>query len=89
MENPLLLTLQITQMMVNSGQCSAEFLSTYLGISDRTLKRHIASARHLGADIRPFRAGRHWIYECVNRDDIKKLGRLQRWIELEESRTLV
>lgn len=89
MENPLLLTLKITQMIVNSGECSAEFLSTYLDISDRTLKRHIAAARHLGADIKPFRAGRHWIYECVNAAELKKSGKLARWIELEETRSLV
>ena len=89
MENPLLLTLKITQMIVNSGECSAEFLATHLGISDRTLKRHIAAARHLGADIKPFRAGRHWIYECTNRDDLLRSGKLQRWIDLEESRSLI
>ncbi len=68
---------------------TSEELCAHFRISDRTLKRHIAEARQLGADIKACRVDGRWIWECQNSDELKKGGKLDRWIELEESRSLL
>lgn len=84
--NPLLTTLYILRT-IGEHQPTAEWLSNYYGISDRTLKRYLVDAKALGAELAPVKMmdGRyHWT--CENWPTIHQRGLLSRWIALEEER---
>lgn len=85
----LLNTLKLIKV-INCGYRKAEWLADYFNVSDRTLKRMIAEARELGAELKAERTieGGYWWY-CRNWNVIDERGLLERWIELEESRSVV
>lgn len=87
MSNPLLTTLYLIRECENPA--TAEELRERLDVSDRTLKRMIVEAKELGADLQSCRieGGYYWV--CRNWDQLQRRGLLARWIELEESRSLV
>lgn len=85
-QNPLLTTLYVTRS-IGENQPTAEWLCRYYEISDRTLKRYLDEARHLGAQLVPVKMmdGRyHWT--CENWNEIQQRGLLGRWIQIEEER---
>lgn len=84
--NSLLTTLEIISILSHRPSTAAELQSFY-PISIATLKRHLAEARHLGADIESVKSGKTSTYHLRNADQVSK--RLQRWIELERSRDLI
>lgn len=79
-------TLQIVEFL-NDGPQSSAVLEARYGIGVATLKRHIAEARHLGADIVSRRDGKGWKFHLQNGPAVITLCR--RWLELEHARTLV
>ena len=86
--NPLLTTLYVIRS-IGTWRPTAAWLTDHYEISDRTLKRHLAEAQQLGAELRPVKLndGRyHW--ECANWERLEATGRLDRWIDLEETRSL-
>lgn len=88
-QNPLLTTLYVIR---SAGEIrpTAEWLCRYYGLSDRTLKRYIEEGRQLGAQLRAVKladGAYHWQVE--NWESLEATGRLARWIDLEESRSLV
>lgn len=85
--NPHLETLLMVKRLADYGQCSAATLQTMGGVSSATLKRYVRDARLLGADIVSVSRGGVPVYECRNLPVIQQ--RLLRWIELEQSRSLV
>lgn len=86
--NPLLTTLHIIRS-IGTWRPTATWLTDHYEISDRTLKRHLAEAQQLGADLRSVkRNDGHYHWECTNWERLEATGRLTRWIELEESRSL-
>lgn len=86
--SPLLITLNIINDICDDSFSSAWLAKRY-GLSDRTFKRHIDEARHLGAVLKPYNTGGAWYWECENADQLRESGRLARWIALEKERDLV
>ena len=87
--NPHLTQLYVVRS-IGENQPTAEWLCRYYGISDRTLKRYIEEARHLGAKLAPLKMmdGRyHWT--CENYAQIQQRGLLARWIQIEEERETI
>lgn len=64
---------------------TADLMSRY-DVTERTVKRMIAEARHLGADIGSERRGRRYVWRVRNWPAIERIT--TRWIELEERRDL-
>ena len=85
MKNPLLITLQLIEAL-GRYDAGTETLGRQLDLSPATVKRYIADARLLGADIVSARVSGLWVYELRNWPSIK--ARTLRWIELEETRNL-
>lgn len=81
----MLTALYITRDLHNGAKTAAELKLTH-NISLATLKREIANARHMGADIISIREGKKSVYVLVNWDEVKNT--VTRWIELEETRNL-
>lgn len=83
-------TLTLVELIcANRGISSAE-LADRLQVSDRQVKRSIAWAKELGADIRPTRGaatdgGYGWV--CYNKLAIRP--RLDAWLSLERAQTLL
>lgn len=86
MNNPLLTTLEIVAALCARPSSAAELQAAFGNIGIATLKRHIAEARLLGADIESVKNGKASLYQVNNPDAIQ--ARLQRWIELEKTRDL-
>lgn len=86
MNSPLLTTLEIVSSLCVHSATAAELQSKFGSIGIATLKRHIAEARLLGANIESIKFGKSWCYHLKNKDEIRV--RLFRWIELEKSRDL-
>lgn len=84
--SPLLQALYIVRML-NTSPTSARMLAEGLGVSDSSVKRLIADARGMGADIRSYRSGGLHFYELRNPERVMPTVLL--WIDLEERRTLV
>jgi len=57
------------------------------GTSRATFNRRLQEARHMGAEIEAVQSGGAWVYRLVNWSAIAP--RVLRWLELEESRSLV
>jgi predicted DNA-binding transcriptional regulator YafY len=83
--NSLLTTLEIISALTVDSASASELQATF-GVSIATLKRHIAEARDLGADILSIKSGKTWTYSLQNSHQVR--ARLNRWIELERSRDL-
>lgn len=83
--NSLLTTLEITSYLSRKSATAAH-LQTEFGVSIATLKRHLAEARELGAEIDSVKIENVSTYELRNYPLISK--RLNRWIELEKARNL-
>lgn len=83
--NSLLTTLEIISVLTRDTASASELQATF-GISIATLKRHIAEARSLGADILSIKSGTTWTYVLQNSAQVRT--RLNRWIELERTRDL-
>lgn len=86
MNNRLLTTLEIIAALGDAPATVAELQAQFGDMSIATLKRHIAEARLLGADIASLKSGKSWNYQLNNKADIRV--RLARWIELERTRDL-
>jgi hypothetical protein len=86
MNSPLLTTLEIAFTLTIQSASAAELQAKFGGLSIATLKRHIAEARLLGADIESIKFGKSWCYVLKNKDAVR--GRLHTWIELERTRDL-
>lgn len=84
--NPLLQTLRLIDKLSRSP-ASAETLGMHLHASPSTLKRYVAEARVLGADIRSVRAAGGWLYELRNADSV--MTRTKTWMDLEQKRSLI
>lgn len=83
---PLLDTLRIVEALSHES-FPLDALASLVEASPITVKRYIAEARILGADIRATRRGSFWLYELRNPEHV--MPRTLRWIELETSRNLV
>lgn len=88
--NPLLDILLTIQDVIDEPGITTERLAMRRACSDRQLKRYIAEARHLGADLRSTREatgpGTPYGWRCYNKHAIRQ--RLATWIDLERSRSL-
>lgn len=82
----LLKTLYLIRSL-GSGPLSSSELQAGLGISRATLNRHIADARHMGADIEAVQGKRAWLYELRNWNQCAH--NVRTWIDLEENRKVV
>lgn len=82
----LLKTLQIIRAL-GAGRLTSAELQEGMGMSRATLNRHLAEARHLGAQIQSVQGNRVWCYELTNWQECRKI--VTRWIELEEARTVL
>lgn len=79
----MLTTLQIIKYLgVIGGGKSAKLLCSLHSISLATLKRHIAEARHLGAQIESYRSKNESLYRLNNWDACS--ARVTTWIDLME-----
>lgn len=86
MNSPLLTTLQIIASLGVHSATAAELQSRAGGIGIATLKRHIAEARLLGANIESIKFGKSWCYHLKNKDEVR--ARVHTWLELETARDL-
>lgn len=84
--NPLLQTLRLIETL-SRFDATSETLGRQLDASPATVKRYLAEARLLGADICSVRLEGGWVYELRNSKAVLK--RLRLWIDLEEKRDLV
>lgn len=77
--------LEMMARILDAGQLGipAKSLAAFVG-SDRTTKRYIAEARHLGADVVAVRSGRGWIYVCRNDEQVRST--VAAWLERERLR---
>jgi len=88
LENPLLTTLVIVREIATAqGSMGTADLVDRFGLSERSVKRYIAEARHLGADLQSRRASGRYVWHVDNWEQIR--SRLTTWMELEQSRTLL
>lgn len=85
-QNQLLEILEIVEMLAEKNASVAEIQAKF-DISFPTIRRHIAEARHFGADIESIRQGAGWVYTLKNWPACKKI--VMRWIELERNRSFV
>ena len=83
--NPLLTTLRIVRDIAEHAYSTAELCEKH-GASDRQMKRYIAEARHLGANLQSTRVEGRYVWSCPNYAD---LTNLKKWIDLEERRSLI
>jgi len=79
---------EMLEMMVrilDAGEAGvpAKSLIAFVG-SERTMKRYIAEARHLGADVLSMRSGRGWVYVCSNACQVRRT--VLAWLERERQR---
>lgn len=86
MNSPLLTTLEIISSLCVHSATATELQSRAGGISIATLKRHLAEARLLGANIESIKFGKSWCYHLKNKDAVRV--RVHQWIELETKRDL-
>lgn len=86
MNNPLLTTLEIIETL-SRGDSTLLALGDQFDISPATVRRCIAEARLIGADIVSLKVGATWRFTLANWGDCKKL--CLRWIELEKTRSIV
>jgi hypothetical protein len=85
-KNPFLVMLRLVDGLAGADRTAAELMEQH-GITGITLKRYIAEARGLGAEIVLVKKAGKSYYRLENFPAIKK--RLKRWIELEEQSTLL
>lgn len=83
--NPLLQVLRLVETL-SRFDANSETLGRQLDASPATVKRFIAEARLLGADIRSVRMNGGWVYELRNASSV--MTRVNQWIDLEEKRDL-
>lgn len=83
--NPLLHCLRLIETL-SRFDANAETLGRQLDVSPATVKRYVAEARVLGADICSVRMNGGWVYELRNAEQVAT--RLRQWIDLEEKRDL-
>jgi hypothetical protein len=83
----MLKTLEIIDTLNYYGACSSATLETMHSVSVATLKRHVAEARLLGADIASGRVGSVWMFELKNGSVVMPL--CTKWIDLERRRSLI
>lgn len=83
--NPFLTTLQIVRDIATRPQSTAELCERHAA-SDRQMKRYIAEAKHLGADLQSKRVDGRYIWSCENYPDLKNL---HIWIQIQESQSLI
>ena len=84
--NQLLEILEIVEMLGEKNASVAE-IQTKFDISFPTIRRHIAEARHFGADIESIRQGAGWVFKLKNWPACQKI--VTRWIELERNRSFL
>lgn len=82
----LLKTLYLIRCL-GSGALSSAELRAGLDVSLATLNRHLAEARHMGAQIDAVQGNRSWVYTLRNWPECAHT--VQTWIELEEARSVV
>ena len=85
MSNPLLITLEILVTLAKMPTSTSE-LMTKFGISQAGVKRHIAEARLIGADIVSVKSTGVSRYELRNWPAISR--RTEMWAQLERERDL-
>jgi hypothetical protein len=85
-KNPFLAMLRVVDSLASADRTAPELMEQH-GITGITLKRYIAEARGLGAEIVSVKKAGKSYYRLDNYGVIKK--RLKRWIELEEQSTLL
>ncbi len=85
MKSDLLQTLEIVQLL-GSGTFHADELCLRFDCSIATLKRRLAEARNLGAHVESIKVGTRWSYHVGN---LSSLTNLDRWIALEQGRSLI
>lgn len=83
--HPFLLQLLITRDIAAAPVSTAELMDRY-DVSERTVKRHIREARHMGAELVAERHADGYRWRCTNWPAIER--NTTRWIELEERRDL-
>jgi hypothetical protein len=86
MKSELLMTLEIVQLL-GSGTFHADELCQRFGCSVATLKRRLSEARNLGAHVESIKVGVRWSYHVGNFANISE--KLERWIALEQGRSLI
>jgi len=84
-------TLQILDYIIDSAPTTVR-LCEWFDLSERQVKRCIAEAREMGAQLESVRGtdgvtGYYWV--CRNGVEIDEAGRLAQWMELESSRRVV
>lgn len=84
--NQLLEILEIVEMLGEKNASVSEIQAKF-DISFPTIRRHIAEARHFGADIESIRQGPGWVYKLKNWPACEKI--VTRWIELERNRSFL
>lgn len=84
--NQLLEILEIVEMLAEKNASVAE-IQTKFDISFPTIRRHIAEARHFGADIESIRQGAGWVYKLKNWPACQKI--VTKWLELERNRSFI
>jgi predicted DNA-binding transcriptional regulator YafY len=84
--NQFLVILEIVEMLGEKNTSVSEIQEKF-DISFPTIRRHIAEARHLGADIESIRQGAGWVYKLKNWPACQKI--VTRWIELERNRSFL
>ena len=86
MSNPLLTTLQIIQELGQNGPKPTNILMLIGEISDASVKRYVAEARTMGADITVVSSHEGHRYTLNNWSEVQE--KTNQWIELEISREL-
>lgn len=89
--SPLLTTLTLIDLC--QYPTTMEELCENLKLSPRQVHRHIEEARHLGAELES-RADwigdqKRYAWILTNGPEIRKAGRLTRWLQLEQARSVV
>lgn len=79
----LYIALRLVQTIGTERLAAAE-LTVKLQCSIATLKRRMADARYIGADIVCERQGEQWLYGCRNWNEIAR--RLEYWLAIEAQR---
>lgn len=82
----LLRVLLVGQELLGADR-SLAYLVERAGCSPATVKRCIAELRHLGCQVVSRCDSGGWVYRLENAEAVQ--ARLVRWIELEQSRSLV
>ena len=66
---------------------TADYLMRRVSVSAATLKRYLGELRSFGCLIVSRRESSGWVYRLENRGEVRT--RLERWLELERTRSLV